>query len=677
MRSSFFTKFGLSVLLPLAGLLIGGPFSAFGDDEFKRDIKPLLQKFCYDCHGTREPEAELSLASFLSEEAVLKERATWKRVWLALHSREMPPPEAPQPTAAQRSQITDWLEKALAKPTQGGRPNPGHVALRRLNRIEYDNSVKDLFSIYRLKANFDPRKGMPEEIRIVLHRDHRDSLVDLPPDDVGYGYDNIGEVLSLPPFLMEKYLIAAGQVVSIAAGEEGGRPARVFQKFGPEVPDRTRVKTVLEDFLRRAFRRPVSEEEIKKHLALYDLASERGEPYEKALKVPLQAALVSPHFLFKVERGVAGEDENGVRPLTDHELAVRLSYFLWSSLPDAELFQLAEEGRLRDPKVLREQVTRMLRDRRAKEFIESFPAQWLQITGVLGISPDEDRFPEFHRAKYLNEAMRREALLLFETVVVEDRPVLDLVNPNFAWLNGTLADYYGVDPGLAKVRNSSLFWKRYKLKDHRRGGVLTLGAPLLVTSDPLRTSPVKRGKWVLETLLGAPPPPPLADVPDLDSTPPAEDGISLREKLQRHRADPNCASCHRRIDPLGFALENFDAAGAWREKDGPLAIDASATLADGTKIKGPVELKELLAGDRRDEFTRCLAEHLMTYALGRKLDYYDIQTVSEIVKATAADDYRFSRLIQEIAVSYPFRYLQVAQGSKPDRESTPQSSRSR
>jgi hypothetical protein len=651
--------------------------STGGEDVFVRDVEPLLKRFCFDCHGKSEPEAELALAAFSSQQEVQADRATWKRVWLALHAREMPPPEGLQPTADERNRITDWLEKALAQPLRGAQADPGHVVLRRLNRIEYDNTVKDLFSIYRLTAYFDPRKGMPEEIRIVLHRDHRDSLVDLPPDDVGYGYDNIGEVLSLPPFLMEKYLIAARQVVSIAAGEEGGRPARMFQPIRSNAPDRDRAQAVLEDFLPRAFRRRVSDEEVAKYLALYDLAAQRGEPYQKALKVPLQAALVSPHFLFKVERGIAEEEKDGVRPLSDHELAVRLSYFLWSSLPDAELFQLAEEGRLRDPKVLKEQAARMLHDRRVKEFIENFPPQWLQITGLLGATPDEDHFPHFHRQKYPNEAMRREALILFETIVVEDRSVLDLIDPDYIWLNGTLADYYGVAPGMAMVRNSSMFWKRYELKDHRRGGVLTLGAQLLMTSDPIRTSPVKRGKWVLETLLGTPPPPPLADVPDLDSTPPAEDGLSLRVKLQNHRADPNCASCHRRIDPLGFALENFDAAGAWREKDGPIEIDAAGTLVDGTKIDGPIELKALLAGERKDDFTRCLTEHLMTYGLGRKLDYYDIATVSEIIKATAADDYRFSTLIQEIVASYPFRYLPVARDAKAERQFADPDSQSR
>jgi hypothetical protein len=275
-------------------------------------------------------------------------------VWGVLHAREMPPPEAEPLSQAQRRSIITWLETALSQPAEGAAPDPGHVALRRLNRAEYNNTVQDLFGMYRLSAQFDPRRGMPEEVRIVAHRDHPQRIIDLPPDDVGYGYDNIGEVLSLPPFLMEKYLQAARQVVNLASGDEQDDPRRrrqptaIFVRRGAEQPDRRRAESELRNFLRRAFRRPFDEDEAARYLALYDLAAERGTPYEAAIKVPLQAILASPHFLFKVENGVAEAERGGVRPLTDYELATRLSYFLWSSMPDEELFRLAAQGQLRE-----------------------------------------------------------------------------------------------------------------------------------------------------------------------------------------------------------------------------------------------------------------------------------------------------------------------------------------
>jgi hypothetical protein len=665
-----------TVVAALALLLSGGDANSCGANErrtqvaaveFSTNVRPLLARYCLDCHGAERSEGELNLGAFDTEQAVLADRRTWKRVWAALHAREMPPAEHPRPTAAERERLTDWIETALARTTDGGPRDPGHVALRRLNRVEYDNTVQDLFRFYRGTPGFDPRKGMPEEVRIVMHRDQPVRMIDLPPDDVGYGYDNIGEILSLPPFLLEKYFQAAGQVLTIAAGEEPvdkrGRARSSPLLVGRDAPpaDRERVAGWLRSFVSRAFRRPATNDEVERYLGLYDLAIARGEEHERALKVPLQAVLVSPHFLFKVERGVAAEERDGVRPLSDHELATRLSYFLWSSMPDEELLRLADAGRLRDPEILEQQARRMLRHTHVKQLVENFPPQWLGITNVLAANPDESRYPHFHDQKYLPESLRREALLLFETVLVEDRSVVDLVDPDFAWWNGTLTGYYGVDPEYARERNSGMFWKRYPVTDRRRGGVLTLGASLVVTSDTVRTSPVRRGKWVLETLLGAPPPPPLDNVPDLDNTSPADDGLSLRAKLERHRADPACAACHRRMDPLGFALENFDAAGHWRELDGPLPIDARGTLADGTRVDGPVELKDLLAGERRDDFVRCLAEHLTTYALGRPLDDPDIATLSEIVDRTADDEYRFSRLVVEIVTSHPFRFTRPPQ----------------
>jgi Protein of unknown function (DUF1588)/Protein of unknown function (DUF1585) len=242
--------------------------------------------------------------------------------------------------------------------------------------------------------------------------------------------------------------------------------------------------------------------------------------------------------------------------------------------------------------------------------------------------------------------------------------VLELIDADYSWVNLALGTFYGLDPAAAGLPDNSQFWVRARLPDKRRGGVLTMGATLVATSSPARTSPVKRGKWILETILGAPPPPPLANVPDLDSTPAAEDGLALREKLARHRSDAACASCHQRMDPLGLSLENYNAIGIWRDREGPLPIDATGTLSDGSRFTGPAELKQLLVGPRKGDFIRCLAQHMLTYALGRKLEHYDLGTIDQVARRVADDDYKLSRLVVEIVTSYPFRYLKTAEVQK-------------
>jgi hypothetical protein len=634
--------------------------------EFSRGIRPLLARYCIDCHGGDEAKAKIDLQSVGAPTNPSSDLATWKRVWGMMHAREMPPAGEPQPTGAERAQLNHWLRRVLTTPAVGQPPNPGHVVARRLNQVEYNNSLFELFGFNRPPTYFDPQRGMPEQVRLVLHRLFRPVIVDLPPDDVGYGFDNIGEILSLPPFLMEKYLAAARQVTSLAMLKTP--PARGDVRYRSAVFNRLRqsgdesrgaAKSFIGTFACRAFRRRVEEAEIERYLRLFDAAKSEGATFEESVAAAVQAVLVSPHFLFRIEQGDAAREEQGVRPLTDFELAARLSYFLWSSTPDDELLRVAEAGELRNPAVLEAQARRMLRSRKAKELAENFALQWLQVKNIAGAMPDPDRFPQYYRGKYLPEALRQETLLLFETILVEDRSVLELVDADYSWLNLSLGMFYGLDPAQAGLPDNSLFWVRAPLPDKRRGGVLTMGSTLLATSSPARTSPVKRGKWILETILGAPPPPPLDNVPDLDSTPAAEDGLALREKLARHRSDAACASCHQRMDPLGLSLENYDAIGAWRDREGPLPIDATGTMSDGSRVCGPAELKQLVVGERRDDFVCCLTQHMLTYALGRKLEHYDLGTIHQIAERVADDHYRLSRLAVEIALSYPFRYLQT------------------
>jgi hypothetical protein len=410
---------------------------------------------------------------------------------------------------------------------------------------------------------------------------------------------------------------------------------------------RDAASEILERFLPLAFRRPVEEAERERFLKLFDLAEKQGESFESAVKVPLQAALVSPHFLFRVERDRPSADPKGVHRVGDWELASRLSYFLWSSMPDAELFGLAREGKLSDPKVLEGQVRRMLGDARARALAENFAIQWLQLRRLEAHQPDPKRFPAFDEP--LRKAMLEEAVLLFDAVVREDRSVLDLLGADFTFLNERLAKHYGI----AGVQGPEM--RRVALTDPRRGGVLTMAAVLTASSNPTRTAAVKRGKWVLETILGTPPPPPLPDAGELKDETDADRKLSLRQRLEKHRADPSCAACHRRMDPIGFGFENYDGIGAWRDRADGRPIDTAATLPDGSSFSGPVELKNLLL-KRRDDYVKCLTEKMLTFALGRGVEYYDSLAVKEIRKRLADNGFRMSTLVAEVAASYPFQH---------------------
>ena len=381
-------------------------------------------------------------------------------------------------------------------------------------------------------------------------------------------------------------------------------------------------------------------------MTLFDRAQARGDAYLPSLKLALKAVLISPHFLFLVEP--EPDDFEGVYALGHHQLAARLSYFLWNTMPDAELAQLADEAKLHDEAVLRAQIRRMLADPKARGLADSFATQWLNV-GALGhtVKPDAERFPDFDAE--LAADMRSEAVGLVETILREDRSLLDLIDADYAVVNDRLAAHYGLSP----VEGAE--FRKVSLDDRRRGGVLGLGAVLTSTSLPLRTSPVLRGKWILEEVLGAsvPPPPPNAGVlPEDDKL---HDGLTLRQRLEQHRTNPECAACHQRMDPLGFGLECFDATGQWRHHNAGQPVDSSGTLPGGQTFSGPAELKQVLL-TRRGEFLHNLSRKMLGYALGRGLSKFDDCIVRETVKALEANDYRSSVLIEQIAMSYPFRH---------------------
>jgi len=408
---------------------------------------------------------------------------------------------------------------------------------------------------------------------------------------------------------------------------------------------------IIEKLAHRAFRRPVTRTEVAQLTSLVAQAQKDGGSFEEGIAVAIQAMLVSPRFLFRTEGG-----QVKAQTLTQHELASRLSYFLWSSMPDDALLRAADQGKLSRPSVLLATVRRMLLDPKAKALVENFGGQWLQVRKLESVKPDGKKFPEFD--EYLRLSMARETQLFFESIIQEDRSILDFIDADYSFLNERLARLYGVPNVQGPEFRKVLF-----AQDAHRGGLLCQASVLTISSYANRTSPVLRGKWVLENFVGAPPPPPPPDVPNLDE---AKIGTSssMREQLELHRKNAICASCHSRMDPLGFGLENFDAIGAWRAKEGEFVINASGTLPDGRSFAGPQGLKAILK-NQPEAFAETLTRKLFTYALGRGLEDSDEAAIKKIVRQTIDNNYRFSSLIVGIVNSEPFQKRRGAVSQMP------------
>ena len=752
---------------------------------YEKDIVPLLNTYCYGCHGEQKQKGDLNLQVYRTGAAAEKARKAWKEVADQLAAREMPPEKEKQPSDAERATISAWI-KSLSV---GDAKDPGRVTVRRLNRFEYNNTIRDLIGI-----DFKPAD-------------------DFPDDDVGNGFDNIGDVLSLPPLLMEKYLIAADQIldraivldapelnidlttweyvvdgktmekpapaaeakgkvegitlteagelrglvafpvggkyslkVKAAATQAGTEPAQVGVKIdnkmvadakvlakrpgtvaltidaprglhvvsvtfvnpfseppaapdkdakpgakkpaGPAVrslqlvslemkgprqgtpsaahralfsakPDprnkdqpaaeRDAAKQILGAFASRAYRRPVGDAQLERLMKLYDVAAKTGQVFEDRVRLGLKGVLISPSFLFRTEPDRQTRDASGVYALDSWEIASRLSYFLWSTMPDQVLFDLAKQDKLTDPTVIRQEVARMLKDPKARALVDSFASQWLQLRKMETIAPDAAVFPAF--TPEIRKAMYDESMSYVEAIMREDRSVLELIDSDYTYLNDKLAKHYGI-PGVVGPQ-----LRKVQLTDRNRGGLLGHGAVMAITSMPGRTSPVKRGKWVMEEFLGDPPPPPPPLVESLEKQ--AEEHaevakLSLRERMEKHRADPTCNSCHKVMDAIGFGLENFDALGRWRDNDeGGSPLDTAGKMPSGASFRNPVELKRIFM-EAKDQFTGNMAEKLLTYALGRGVEHYDDPTIEHIVATMNKNDYRFSVLVAEVATSYPF-----------------------
>lgn len=826
-------------LLVLAGFLLGLALllpinreRAQTATSFEKTVLPFFTENCVYCHNAKKQSGGLNLEGFNTADTLNSKRDSWDHILQKIQSGEMPPKGAPKPDPAEVKKVIGFLESEFARLDKLLKPDPGRVTARRLNRAEYNNTVRDLLGV-----DLRPADAFPQ-------------------DDSGYGFDNIGDVLSLSPVLMEKYLTAAENVARTAIygvpalkpsvvelrsqgrriepkftplsdydatglslpnalhvthrfpveaeytfrlflngarppGSEGVKFAlwvdgkqvqvrdldpeggaafdenkQVFDSFtldfrakvpagehwiaasllnmydglppsfagpnpskkpepkppefkerpdlSPEINKRRRAQfetklkekvpvntvrvgrvdiggpynqvlgasleskkkiftcghlegkhlsgcatKILTNFAHRAYRRPVAASEIEPLVNLVAMAQQKGDSFEEGICVAIQAVLVSPHFLFRLEQdrpaGTASGEIASYR-INQHELASRLSYFLWSSLPDDELLRAADQGMLRKPLVLKAQIQRMLKDEKAKALVENFGGQWLELRKLESQKPDRERFPEFD--DYLRMSIRRETELFFESIVREDKSILDFIDGKYSYLNERLAELYKI-PGVKGPE----FRKVSLANNPQRGGIITQASVLTVSSYTTRTSPVLRGKWILENILNAPPPPPPPDVPNLDESK-IGSSLTLRQQLEEHRKNVTCASCHARLDPLGFGLEKFNAIGEWRTMDGKFPIDDSGVLPDGRKFNGPEELRAILRADR-NAFAQCLTEKLLTYGLGRGLERYDKPTVKKIAANVAANEYRFSSLVLEVVNSLPF---QMRRGSQQNFE---------
>ncbi|MCP4888196.1 MAG: DUF1592 domain-containing protein [Planctomycetaceae bacterium] len=608
-------------LLVIVSMVLGSFCSAWAQSTpFAVDVAPFLETHCIECHSGDEAEGGVRLDRYETSANVQEDYELWEKIIRLVKDHQMPPADQPQPTADEVIAVAAAVERELASFDCTAERHPGRVTIRRLNKAEYNNTIRDLTGLDLKLAD------------------------DFPSDDVGNGFDNMADVLTVPPILLEKYLAAAESVAAKVFSDE--QAAKRLMPLEPESPAQIIevARANVRQLATRAFRRPITDAEEDRLFELMRLAFMRGSSQEEISAFVTSAILSNPNFLYRVERDPGPDDVDGVRALSGYELATRMSYFLWSSMPDQRLFDLADSRELLKDEVLAAEVKRMLADPKSRALVDNFAGQWLQLRDVASLMPDPDLFPDFDGE--LRDAMRRATELFFESMIREDRSVLDFLSADFSYVNERLARHYGIK-GIEGAE-----FQRVALASGRRG-VLTHASILMLTSNPTRTSPVKRGKWILENMLAEPPPPPPANVPELE-----EDGEtlgSLREQMEQHRSNEACAVCHRTMDALGFGLESFDAIGAYREKDGRYPVDSSGELPGGKQFNGAAELMEILSQQKRQQFCRCLAEKMTIYALGRGLSSYDRCTIKAAVKSLEKNDYRLSALITAIVTSDPFR----------------------
>lgn len=598
-------------------------------ETFPELLGAFVEEHCSTCHKGAEPKGGIDLVTYAQSDPTLESEAVWESVLDMLNRGAMPPEDRPRPDPGFVAEVVQRIDAELARVAATVKPDPGRVTARRLNRAEYAYTVLDLLGV-----EFDATRYFPT-------------------DDSGYGFDTIADVLSTSPLHMEKYFAAAERIAGEAVPLDPARDDKTRERYarlficGHAPADHTAAcaRTIIQPLAERAYRRPVSRREISRLVSFVDYVQSDGGSFEEGVRLAVEAMLVSPQFLFRIERNDSPRNPDAMHTIDPFELASRMSYFLWSSMPDDTLLDAARSARLLDPAERAVQVRRMLADDKSARLVENFAGQWLELRNLPLAYRASDVFPGFNSD--LRRAMGEETRLFFTAIVKEDRSLLEFIDADYTFLNQRLAEHYGI----AGIEGDQ--FRRVGVDREQRGGILTHASLLTLTAYPTRTSPVLRGKWILENILGTPPPPPP------DNVPPLPDGgnnhaKTLREQVEQHRADPACASCHARMDPLGFGLENYDAIGRWRLTDGDQPVDSSGKLPSGEAFTTPRELKSLLL-DHRDQFVHTFAEKMLTYALGRGLERYDRAAIETIAREVEADGYRFSRVVLGIVESLPFQ----------------------
>ena len=588
--------------------------------SFRESVTPFLKNYCTECHGDKKRKGGVTFSPTFRNPADAAFSKQWKLAHIDVKTHDMPPEESDkQPTDEERQMFMDWVGKIKFLSPQ----DPGPFVIRRLTKVEYGNTLHDLLGV-------DPALAQ-----------------ELPDEVAGEGYMN-----TLSPLQLEQYLGIANEALGRSLAASDAQPTEVQKRLFGETPpkgtdQREAARKVVRALARKAYRRPASDGEVEVLLSIFDLAQKNKLGYTASLRLMLKAVLVSPQFLFITP---ANETEAGktIAPLDDFQLASRLSYLLWATMPDAELSTLADSGKLHEPAVLKAQVKRLLGDRRSRALFDGFGAQWLGLGDLKTKTFDTAKFPQM--TPEMRAAMYDEARLFFDSVVRENRSVITFVDGDYTFLNGTLAALYGLQktvtgPDMRKV----------KLTDRNRGGILGMPGVLATTSLPNRTSPVKRGIWVLEQVLGEHVPPAPPNVPTLEKQDKDKiANLTLRQRTELHRTNVVCANCHKILDPIGFGLENFDAIGRWRDKDDTGgAIDAAGELPGGKHFTSPKELKTVIAA-RTNDLARNLTQKLLAYALCRQLEGYDEIVVDQLMRAIAKDGYHMQTVITEIVASYPF-----------------------
>ena len=653
---------------------------------FRRDVQSVFAASCIKCHGRNgKAEGEVNLFKVKSLQDLTSKPQLLRDLIEAVDSSYMPPEDEPALPPEQRQRLVVELKKLLQVAVHSQKSSP-QTPIRRMNRFQYNNAVQDLFELnvevfslpermLREHGNyFQPQTGkMPDQLKAGSRPLGKSQLIERRlagvapfPQDLRaeHGFDNRGDHLSLSPLLLESFLKLSRSVVE--SPDFHVRTCGIWPWFfapqGPGESDSKLVQTRLRRFLTRAFRRPIDEVSLNRYADFVMAKLQNGEPMPAAMKTAAAAAIASPRFFYLYDENLYDEKTADEEASDDFDLASRLSFFLWGSIPDETLLEVAESGTLHEPAVLSAQVDRMLKDRRLKRFCDSFPAQWLQLERIISSEPDRERYPQFYFAKYrASMHMMLEPLLLFETVLIEDRSILQFIDSDFSYRSNLLEAWYR-DGTQSRPTPVAVPFRRVPVKDRRQGGLITNAAVMTMTSGATRTQPITRGAWMANVILNDPPEPPPADVPLLAEKPEADEAkLTLRERFAEHRKRPDCAGCHRRIDPLGFALENYDVAGLWRDKyRNGRNVDASGTLFGRHEFGGIVEFKDALLAEK-DRFARALAEHLLSFALGREIGVADSLALDEIVQQNGANDYRFKTLIRQVVLSKPFRLT----GSRP------------